>query len=223
MGNDKILIIEDDKDILSANRQMLELEGYRVVTAKTLEAGRKAVQKENPDLILLDILLPDGNGLDLCREIRSSSDVRILFLSALNTKSDVIEGLRRGGDDYLAKPYMTEELLLRIAALLRRNARPLPNVTEVTGRIEWHTSSFSASVNGEDLHLKPMEYNVLRLLCANSSRYLSAEEIYRSAWDNEPNNDVRPVHNHIYCLRAKLKPYGINIESKRNLGYRIKY
>ena len=112
MSSDKILIIEDDRDILSANQQMLELEGYCVVTAASMKAGWEAVQKEHPDLILLDILLPDGNGLDFCRKLRSSSsNVRILFLSALNTKRDVIEGLRRGGDDYLAKPYMTRLLL----------------------------------------------------------------------------------------------------------------
>jgi len=221
MRNDKILIIEDDRDILSANRQMLELEGYRVVTAMSAEAGWEAAQKEHPDLILLDILLPDGNGLDLCRRLRSSSSVRILFLSALNTKRDVIEGLRRGGDDYLAKPYMTEELLLRIEALLRRNVNPLPQEAECSGPIEWHMTSNTAYINGEDLLLKPMEYTVLRLLCANSGRYTSAEEIYRAAWGNDPNNDVRPVHNHIYCLRVKLKPYGIGIESKRGLGYKI--
>lgn len=221
MNNDKILIIEDDMDIQSANRQLLELEGYRVVTAGTMEAGRKTALSEHPDLIILDILLPDGNGLDLCRELRCSSDVRILFLSALNTKRDVIEGLRRGGDDYLAKPYMTEEFLLRVAALLRRNVKPLPPESVLTGQIEWHIASRTAEVKGCDLRLKPKEYSVLRFLCANSGSFTTAEEIYRDVWGKLTNNDVKPVHNHIYCLRSKLKPFGIKIISKRGQGYKI--
>lgn len=124
MAGEKILIVEDDADIRAANRDLLELAGYRVVTASTLASGRDAVERNHPDLVILDVLLPDGSGLDLCRDLRKSDDVRILFLSALNTSEDVVEGLRRGGDDYLGKPYLTEELLLRVQALLRRGKGP---------------------------------------------------------------------------------------------------
>lgn len=222
MNNDKILIIEDNPDILSANRALLELSGYRVISAETLCAGKKAAAEENPDLIILDIILPDGNGLDLCRELRKSSDVRILFLSALNTTSDVIRGLREGGDDYLAKPYMTEELLLRVQALLRRNLHTLSPDVHHTGSLTWHTSARKVLADGCDLGLTPREYAVLELLCANKNRYLTPEEIYRTVWNAEPNGDVRAVHNHIYCLRTKLKPFDIEIDSKRDLGYMIK-
>jgi len=222
MENDKILIIEDNADILAANRALLELSGYRVATAATFAAGMAAVEQEKPDLILLDILLPDGSGLDLCRALRQKSDVRILFLSALNTREDVIRGLREGGDDYLAKPYMTEELLLRVKALLRRSLHPLPIDVRRTGVLEWHTVAHQVFANGADLGLTPREYALLELLCANRDRWLSPEELYRAVWNAEPNGDVRPVHNHVYYLRKKLQPCGVAIESRRDAGYRVR-
>lgn len=115
-----LLIVEDDLNILRANTAALELEGYRVLAAETLESARSAAKACPPDLILLDILLPDGNGLDFCGELRGESGVRILFLSALGEKADVLAGLRAGGDDYIAKPYDMDELILRVEALLRR-------------------------------------------------------------------------------------------------------
>jgi DNA-binding response OmpR family regulator len=221
MTDETILIIEDNKDILSANRSLLELSGYHVITAETFASGKAAALKENPSLIILDILLPDGSGLDLCQQLRSESDVRILFLSALNTHEDIIKGLREGGDDYLAKPYLTEELLLRVQSLLRRSVHSQPSSLQYTGALEWHTSSRQVFAQGADLHLTPREYAVLELLCMNKERWLTPEEIYRTVWNTEPNGDVSAVHNHIYCLRTKLRPCGIEILSKRDLGYRI--
>jgi DNA-binding response OmpR family regulator len=221
MTQDTILIIEDNKDILSANRSLLELSGYRVITAETFASGKAAALKENPSLIILDILLPDGSGLDLCQQLRSQSDVRILFLSALNTHEDIIKGLREGGDDYLAKPYMTEELLLRVQALLRRSAHPLSSDLKQMGILEFHSASRQTFAQGTDLHLTPREYAILELLCANQEHWLSPEEIYRTVWNTEPNGDVSSVHNHIYCLRTKLRPFKIEIVSKRDVGYRI--
>jgi len=223
MEPDKILIIEDNRDILAANRALLELSGYRVASAETFSAGMAAAERENPDLILLDILLPDGSGLDFCRALRQKSDVRILFVSALNTRQDVINGLREGGDDYLAKPYLTEELLLRVRALLRRSLHPLPPDVRRTGPLEWHTVARQVYAGGRDLGLTPREYAVLELLCANADRWLTPQEIYCAGWNAAPNGDVRPVHNHIYCLRGKLSPYGVTILSKRDFGYRIQW
>ena len=223
MASEKILIIEDDSDILAANRDLLELAGYRVSTARSLAAGRNAVERDNPDLIVLDILLPDGNGLDLCRELREGSDVRILFLSALNTPSDIVEGLRQGGDDYLGKPYLTEELLLRVQALLRRSVRPVPPQTRTTGPLVWQPSAHQVHIGGEDLLLSPREYAVLELLCVNRDRWVSAEEVFRNVWNAEPNGDVHAVHNHVSALRAKLAPHGVRIELKRGTGYRIEW
>jgi DNA-binding response OmpR family regulator len=224
MPEAKILIIEDDRNILAANRQLLELSGYEVFTAGTLAEGKSLAEKMKPDLVVLDILLPDGNGLDLCRELREAGNVRILILSALGTKQDIIEGLRQGGDDYLAKPYMTEELLLRIAALLRRGAAPAsPAQVVMTGPIEWHPSSRQAFIGGTDLLLKPLEYSVLNLLCANRDRYLPPEEIYRACWNIDQYQNLANVHNQIYNLRGKLEVYGIRICLRRGRGYRVEW
>jgi len=224
MANNKILIIEDNPDILSSNKKLLEISGYRVITAGSVAEGRKLFAEKAPDLIILDILLPDGNGLDLCREIRKDSGVRILFLSALNTKEDVIEGLRKGGDDYLGKPYLTEELLLRVGALLRRNnASKSQKRSGYIGSLKWDTVSRKVFADGKDLKLKPMEFAVLEFLVRNRNRFVTPEEIYKAAWHMEPEGDLHPVQNHIYYLRTKLMPYGISIESRRNAGYRISW
>lgn len=217
----KVLIVEDDADIMAANRDLLELEGYRVTCVRSLAAGREAAARVHPDLVILDILLPDGNGLDLCRELRETSDVRILFLSALNTPADVVEGLRQGGDDYLGKPYLTEELLLRVGALLRRGARLARPRAVVTGPLEWHASSRQVFADGKDLLLSPREYAVLELLCEAQGRWLTAEELFRGAWNTDPIGDVHVVHNHVSSLRRKLAEHGVTIESHRGMGYRL--
>jgi DNA-binding response OmpR family regulator len=217
----KILIIEDNPDILSSNRGLLELAGYSVITAETAGEGKTLFTEEGPDLIILDILLPDGNGLDLCREIRQDSSVPILFLSALNNRADIINGLKEGGDDYLGKPYFTEELLLRVAALLRRNEAKAEKKQICAGPLLLDTVSRKAYANGTDLKLKPMEYEILKLLVKNRDKFQTQEKMYRKIWKTESTGDFHQVQNQIYYLRNRLSPYGIEIESRKNAGYRI--
>lgn len=213
----KILMIEDNKDILDANEVMLELEGYNVITAKNIETGRKLALKENPDLIILDVLLPDGNGVDLCRELRKERDFSIIFLSALGTKNDVLEGLRAGGYDYIAKPYIMEELLLRIKAVLRNN--PGADSSDYTfGSVTFKTHAFVAEYSGRDLLLNPKEYAVLDLLCRNSRKFISADAILHSVWDVEEGS-VQPVYNCLSALRDKLNDTDVTIDFKRGQGY----
>jgi len=223
MTNPLILVIEDDKNISRATRAMLELEGYRVYTAETLAEGNTLTEKYKPDLTVLDILLPDGNGLDYCRTLREQNNGgRILFLSALNTHEDVINGLRAGGDDYLAKPYITDELLLRIKALLRRG-RIGESALDRSGPLVWNRLSRQVAVNGQDLLLTPREYAVLELLCGEPGQYFTPEEIYKAVWNSEPLENLSPVHNHIYSLRQKLAGSGAEIRSTRSRGYMISW
>lgn len=220
MSKNLILLIEDDPDIASANRIMLELEGYSVIEARTLKKGKELVESASPDLVVMDIMLPDGNSLDYCRELRGKSGVRILFLSALGTKEDIVEGLKAGGDDYLAKPYIMDELILRIQALMRRGnmAQEETNPEGLT----FNSLSNQAFYDGKDLMLKPKEYAVLELLNKNRDYYLSAEEIYSAVWNIDGGDDLSTVHNHIYSLRKKLAVTGYSIELKRGRGYRLK-
>lgn len=220
MSKNLILLIEDDPDIASANKIMLELEGYSVIEARTLKKGKELVESASPDLVVMDIMLPDGNSLDYCRELRGKSGVRILFLSALGTKEDIVEGLRAGGDDYLAKPYIMDELLLRIQSLMRRGNMNQNDINQ--DGLTFNSLSNQAFYDGKDLMLKPKEYAVLDLLYKNRDFYLSAEEIYSAVWNTEGGDDLSTVHNHIYSLRKKLAGTRFSIELKRGRGYRFK-
>lgn len=220
MSKNLILLIEDDPDIASANKIMLELEGYSVIEARTLKKGKELVESASPDLVVMDIMLPDGNSLEYCRELRGKSGVRILFLSALGTKEDIVKGLRAGGDDYLAKPYIMDELILRIQSLMRRGNMNRTDGNK--GRLTFNSLSNQAFCDGKDLMLKPKEYAVLELLDQNRDYYLSAEEIYSAVWNAEGGDDLSTVHNHIYSLRKKLSGRGFLIELKRGRGYRLK-
>lgn len=220
MSKNLILLIEDDPDIASANRIMLELEGYSVIEARTLKKGKELVENASPDLVVMDIMLPDGNSLDYCRELRGKSGVRILFLSALGTKEDIVEGLRAGGDDYLAKPYIMDELILRIQSLMRRGSMEQEEMNPKG--LTFNSLSNQAFYDGKDLMLKPKEYAVLELLNKNRDYYLSAEEIYSAVWNIDGGDDLSTVHNHIYSLRKKLTGTGYSIELKRGRGYQLK-
>lgn len=213
----KILMIEDNKDILDANKIMLELEGYDVFTAKDIETGKKLALKEMPDLILLDVLLPDGNGIELCKELKKEKDFNIIFLSALGTKNDVLEGLRAGGYDYIAKPYIMEELILRIKAMLRNNVSK-QNSDLVFGNLTLKPHALIAECEGRDLLLNPKEFAIINLLCCNPGKYLNAELILEKVW-NTKEGTVQPVYNCLSSLRDKLQDTDVTIEFKRGRGY----
>ena len=218
-----VLIVEDDHDILSANRAALELEGYDVLAADTLSKGRSAVKELSPDLIILDILLPDGNGLSYCEELRGKSDIRILFLSALNTREDVLAGLRAGGDDYISKPYDMDELLLRVEALLRRG-KLIGQVEPPLrlGGLELDFVSHRALIYGRDILLKPKEFALLSVLARESVRTFPAAELYRMVWGMDMAGDARTVKEHISRIRSKLgKECRFLIVSERGKGYRL--
>ncbi len=221
MSNALILIIEDDINIADANRAALELEGYRVITADTLSKGRAIVEESFPDLIILDILLPDGNGLCYCEELRGKDGVRILFLSALNTKEDVLAGLRAGGDDYIAKPYDMDELILRVETLLRRGKLigNLEPPLKLYG-LEMDISSRRALLEGRDLLLKPKEFSLLEILLRNHGQTVSSEELYQIVWGLDTLGDIRTVKEHISRIRSKLGENStISIFTERGKGY----
>lgn len=215
-----ILIIEDDADIMRANRMALELEGYRVLEAGTLAKGREVVEAEEPDLILLDIMLPDGNGLEYCQQLRGGG-IRILFLSALNSKEDTLTGLRAGGDDYITKPYLIDEMLARVEVLLRRGKLTGGEEPPLClGDLEISFTSRRAFINGADLLLEPKEFALLEILAKNRGHYVAAEEMYGKVWGMDAVNDVRTVKVRISSLRQKLGA-GFDIEALRGAGYRL--
>jgi DNA-binding response OmpR family regulator len=217
----KILLVEDNLEIQRANERMLQLNGYAVETAFDLGQARVAIKSAAPDLVVLDILLPDGSGVAFCEEIRRVTDVPILFLTALGETGDVVEGLRAGGDDYLSKPYHYAVLMARIEALLRR-ARRVGAPTISVGLIKVNLLSRRASVNGRDLLLTPKEFALLEILASSAGQYVSGAELYERAWGMGSIDDVRTVWDHISRLRRKIGGNaGVRFESARGKGYRI--
>lgn len=226
MESPLLLLVEDSEEILEDNRKALEARAYQVLEARTLAQAKIRLLEHQPDLILLDVLLPDGNGVELCREIREMTAAPILFLTSLAESRQIVEGLRAGGDDYITKPYRMEELLARVEAQLRRLERlrggePVVSVGGLT--LESHVQR--AFLNGRDLLLKPKEYQLLALLVRSRDKALSAEELYREVWGMEVNADARTVLVHLSNLRAKLRDGEdegeVRILRDGNRGYRL--
>ena len=210
---EKILIVEDDKDIREGVRILLEGEGYDVIEA---ENGRKGLEllSEDPDLVILDVMMPGMSGLKTCKEIRKVSYVPVLFLTARSQESDKLIGLMAGGDDYLPKPFSYSELLGRVKALVRRwkiyrgkeeTVQQEETYIERAG-IRINEGFNEVYVNGKNVELSDIEYNILLLLIKYPEKIFSAQNLYESIW-NEPYfyNCNATVMVHIRKLRVKIE------------------
>ena len=211
---EKILIVEDDADIREGVRILLEGEGYSVSEA---ENGRKGLEllEEEPDLVILDVMMPGMSGLKTCEEIRKISYVPVLFLTAKSQESDKLIGLMAGGDDYLAKPFSYSELLGRVKALIRRwkiyrgkeetEQEQMPEYIELAG-IRINEGLNEVLVNGENVEFSEIEYNILLLMMKYPGKIFSAQNLYESVW-NEPYfyNCNSTVMVHIRRLRVKIE------------------
>lgn len=213
-----ILLIENNPDVMKINRVALTMRGYRVLEAETIGKGRTLLGIERPDLIILDIVMPDGNGLILCEEVRKKSDTPILILSALNENHDIVNGLMRGGDDYLPKPYDMSVLLARVEALLRRCRRATETVL-TRGDLTLDTVSQRALVNGKDALLTPKEFAILLCLVRSEGRELQTNRLYEAAWGQPMGDDTNAVKIAVSRLRKKIEPTGFKIDVVRGAGY----
>ena len=172
-----ILLGEDEPDILEYNREQLEQRGYQVTAVSTLGQAEACVLRDNPDLLVLDVMMPDGSGLELCRRLREQFQGPILFLTSLGESSQIVQGLRAGGDDYITKPYDIEELAARIEAHLRRLERRVgEDIHQGGSRLYLNVKSQRAYLDGRDMLLKPKEYRLLAALMRNRGRYMEARE-----------------------------------------------
>lgn len=207
-----VLVADDDRAIVNILQTVLSDAGYRVMTAFTGTQAQRLARTEQPDLVILDVMMPGGNGLLAAADIRAHSNVPILMLSAKAEGSDRVLGLEAGADDYLVKPFYKQELLARVRALLRRfyslGAAPDCMVQDArlrVGDLLLDPAARSLTVRGEAVHLTPTEFRILRLLMANPNRVFSAEEIYERVWESDAYAVENTVMVHISRLREKLE------------------
>jgi DNA-binding response OmpR family regulator len=222
----RILIIEDETPMRTALKDVLEAEGYRVLTAADGESGLQCALDEKPDLILLDIMMPKLDGYEVCAELRRlSNPVPVLMLTAKGQVEDRVTGLDAGADDYLVKPFSTEELLARVRALLRRAQRQGKAAAKLKlGEVEIDLARQTAMRGRKAIHLTAKEFAMLRLMSELPGEPVSRERFLDVVWGYAAFPTTRTVDNHIASLRSKLEP---NPESPRwiktvhGVGYRL--
>ncbi|WP_250229847.1 response regulator transcription factor [Anaeropeptidivorans aminofermentans] len=217
MSAKQILLVEDNEQIMQGNERLLKRRGYEVVTALTLSDARKAVGAQMPDLFVLDIMLPDGSGLDFMQELRQYSQTPVLLLTGLTTSEDIVRGLTAGGDDYLPKPYDFGVLLARVEALLRR-AQQVPERIQ-KGRLCLDVTADVATLDGADLLLTQKEFVLLLIFVQNEKRFIHSEYLYEKAWKQPMAGDSQALKKTVYRLREKIEGSGWHIDWSRGEGY----
>lgn len=207
MTRPKILIIDDDSDIGKTVAANLELDGYAVTAVETGQAGIAAVTASPPDLVLLDLNLPDIDGIKVCQILRRASDVPVIMLSARDTVSDKLLGLECGADDYLVKPFNALELSARVRAVLRRVHRPQSSSECRAGDICLNYRTRQVTINNVDIHLTRTEFNLLEIFVTHAGETLSREFIQSQNWeDSKLYSHSRAIDVHIQRLRKKIEP-----------------
>ena len=215
-----ILCVEDELKILRNNREALIGAGYNVLTAENLAQARERLANNTVDGIVLDIMLPDGNGLEFLKELRAQgNNIPVLMLTAWNTNADIARGLELGADDYIGKPFGYEVLLSRVKKMLT-HAHRVPE-TVIKGSLQLHITAMTAELNGVDMLLTQKEFALLLLFTQNEDRTMSAEYLYEKVWKASLNDDNRTLKKHISSLRKHLEngDSGYKITNKYGEGY----
>ena len=220
----RILVIDDEPDLLELVRVNLEQSGYQVETAASGRAALEALQRGPPDLIVLDLMLPDVPGLEICRQVRSDPALRHLPIIMLTAKADEVDrvvGFELGADDYVTKPFSPRELALRVAAVLRREAsrdssRPLDH-----GPLRLVPERHRCFVDSEEIALTAKEFQLLECLMSSPGRVLSREFLLENVWGSDITVTQRTIDTHLKRLREKLREAGELIETVRGIGYRF--
>jgi DNA-binding response OmpR family regulator len=218
----KILVVDDEPNIIELTKLYLEREGYQVEGATNGHDALSMQRTINPDLIILDLMLPDIDGFEVCREIRKTSSVPILMLTARKEDIDKILGLELGADDYLTKPFNPRELVARVKAILRRYQTGLkPSDTIELGRLRIDLARHEVAVDGQPVKLRTKEFALLVTLAQNQGVVFSREKLLDSVWGFDYYGETRTVDVHVYHLRDKIAGSDINIETVRGTGYKI--
>ena len=223
----KILVVEDEESVLDPLELLLTKEGFSIITARD---GKEALEKFaqiSPDLILLDLMLPEISGTEVCRQIRIKSSVPIIMLTAKDTEVDKVVGLELGADDYIVKPYSKAELVARIKAVLRRqSSESKPNDLGVisAGPVNIDIDRHLVTINGSTIALPLKEFELLEFLVRNSGRVLTRTQLIDRVWGSDYFGDTKTLDVHVKRLRAKIEVDPANpvyIQTIRGLGYKF--
>lgn len=222
----KVLVVDDEpniRDLLSAS---LRFAGHQVLTSPNGTDAVNKIVEQQPDIILLDVMLPDVSGFGVTKKIRSMGiETPILFLTARDDTEDKITGLTVGGDDYVTKPFSLDEIMARISAIMRRTGKDqsVGSVIRV-GELEINEDAHEVNVNGTSVDLSPTEYQLLRYLAQNPNRVLTKAQILDHVWEYDFNGEMGIVESYVSYLRKKLDPVSTEplIVTKRGVGYLLK-
>lgn len=217
----KILLIEDNEAIIMGLKYSLEQENFQVISAKTAKESKEKLENKNIDIVLLDVSLPDGNGFEICKEIKEKNDMPIIFLTAQDEETSIVLGLDLGADDYIVKPFRTRELISRIKSVLRRYGKKEENNIIQYKDIKIDTISAKVYKNNKEIIFTSLEYRILLMLFTNQNKLITREQLLEKIWDiagNFVNDNTLTVY--IKRIREKLEDDSI-IKTVRGLGYRI--
>jgi two-component system KDP operon response regulator KdpE len=204
-----ILAVDDEPRVLKLVKTNLESSGYKILTAADGEEAVQMVEREQPDLVILDLMLPKMDGYAVCRRIREFSAVPVIMLTARSAQVDLIHGFEVGADDYLTKPFSVNELLLRVQAVLRRSKWPEEIVSRQSfkaGPIEIDFAQHRVTADGEAVKLTPTEYRLLAYLASNANRVVLHRELLRAVWGPEYGEETEYLRVYMRYLRQKLEP-----------------
>jgi two-component system KDP operon response regulator KdpE len=224
MNSERILVCDDEPQILRALRVVLRDAGFEVVTAATAEQALDAVAVRPPDAAIVDLVLPDRDGVEVTCSIREWSEMPILVLSAVGEEAEKVRALNAGADDYVTKPFGPAELVARLNAVLRRAGEELDEPRIVIDALEVDLAAHSVAASGEPVHLTPTEFELLRTLIGNRGRLITHSTLLREVWGVAYEDDTPLLRAHVANLRKKIEPDPSNpryITTDPGIGYRF--
>lgn len=221
----KLLVVDDEPNIIELNRMYLEGAGYQVVTARTGPEALDRFRSERPDLVVLDLMLPGIDGLSICREIRQQGATPIIMLTARTEDVDRIVGLELGADDYVTKPYNPRELVARVRAVLRRTNPPAETAAPVQvlqlGDVALDPARRTVTVSDEPITLRTKEFDLLQCLLEHQGLVLSREQLLSQVWGYDYAGETRTVDVHVAGLRKELRASNVAVETVWGIGYKL--
>ena len=222
----KILVVDDDFEILKLMRTILEMKNYQVMTYQEVTVPIDINNFKGFDLILLDVMMPNIDGMQICKQIRNKVSSPIIFVSAKDTEEDIVSGLNLGGDDYITKPFSINQLVAKVAANLKREERykqgELSNqVVRDLSPITIYLQEKIVCINGDSLAFTSREYDIIELLSSNPRKIFTVQDIYENDYDDDAETLFHSISEYIYQIRLKFSSYGINpIKTVRGMGYK---